>query len=177
MVVESKCHAPVWKICQCYILTFTLRTTIVNLLQRFYDPEEGSIFIDGQNLREIDLIRYRHEVGVVTQDPTLFDGSILDNILYGSPGATREEAIEAARVAHANVFCEAIGYDTMTGERGVTLSGGQRQRIVLARALVRKPRLLLLDEATSGTLNTSHGHASFNSFYSHQIVSFRSVGH
>lgn len=127
------------------------KSTIVNLLQRFYDPNAGSIVVNGQDLRRLDLEAHRRHIGVVTQDPVLFDDSIWQNIVYGAPHATREDAVRAAKLAHADAFIRSFpqGYDTGVGERGVQLSGGQLQRIAIARAMVQKPSLLLLDEATS----------------------------
>jgi ABC-type multidrug transport system fused ATPase/permease subunit len=127
------------------------KSTIVGLLQRFYDPSRGSILVDGVDLQAISLKEYRQRVGVVNQDNTLFAGSILSNIIYGIAHATKEQAIEAAKLANAHTFISSFpnGYETECGERGVQLSGGQKQRIAIARAIVREPSLLLLDEATS----------------------------
>lgn len=127
------------------------KTTIVNLLQRYYDTTSGAISFDGTDIKAFDLKSHRQRIGIVTQDPVLFSGTILSNITYGTPDATREEAIEAAKRANAHDFIHAMpeGYDTEVGERGLKLSGGQRQRIAISRAIIRKPALLLLDEATS----------------------------
>jgi ABC-type multidrug transport system fused ATPase/permease subunit len=125
------------------------KSTVINLLQRFNDPIHGNVFVNGCNMKELDVLEYRRNIGVVTQNPVLFQGSLLDNILYGCAGATRNDAMRAAKMAHAHDFCLELGYDTLVGERGVQLSGGQQQRIAIARALVKNPSLLLLDEATS----------------------------
>eukprot|EP00537_Pseudo-nitzschia_pungens_P005045 CAMPEP_0172365276 /NCGR_PEP_ID=MMETSP1060-20121228/8203_1 /TAXON_ID=37318 /ORGANISM="Pseudo-nitzschia pungens, Strain cf. cingulata" /LENGTH=818 /DNA_ID=CAMNT_0013088493 /DNA_START=387 /DNA_END=2843 /DNA_ORIENTATION=- len=127
------------------------KSTIVNLLLRFYDPSSGRILIDGEDVRSYDLKHHRQRIGIVTQDPVLFSGTILSNIVYGMPNATMAEAIEAAERANAHEFISAFpdGYDTQVGERGLQLSGGQKQRIAISRAIIRHPSLLLLDEATS----------------------------
>jgi ABC-type multidrug transport system fused ATPase/permease subunit len=127
------------------------KSTIVGLLQRFYDPTSGRLLIDDRDIKNLDIKEHRKRIGVVTQDPTLFSGTILSNITYGICDATREQAIEAARRANAHDFISAFpkGYETEVGERGVQLSGGQKQRIAISRAIIRKPALLLLDEATS----------------------------
>jgi ABC-type multidrug transport system fused ATPase/permease subunit len=127
------------------------KTTIVNLLQRYYDATSGVILFDGIDIQLLDLKSHRQRIGIVTQDPVLFSGTILSNIMYGTPNATREAAIEAAKRANAHDFICAMpqGYDTEVGERGLALSGGQRQRIAISRAIIRQPSLLLLDEATS----------------------------
>ena len=128
------------------------KSTIMGLLQRFYDPCSGSILISGQNLKDINLMSLRSRVGVVTQDPVLFTGSIRDNIVYHSKESkTEEEIVNAAQLANAHEFILTFpdGYDTQVGERGMQLSGGQKQRISIARAIISKPSLLLLDEATS----------------------------
>ncbi|KAL3907268.1 MAG: hypothetical protein SGILL_008941, partial [Bacillariaceae sp.] len=127
------------------------KTTIVNLLQRYYDTTSGVISFDGVDIELFDLKSHRRRIGIVTQDPILFSGTILSNITYGTPNATREAAIEAAKKSNAHDFICAMpnGYDTEVGERGQSLSGGQRQRIAISRAIIRQPSLLLLDEATS----------------------------
>lgn len=133
------------------------KTTLCNLIPRFYDATEGEILLDGQNIRKVTLQSLRNHVGVVQQDVYLFSGSIYDNIAYGKPGAGREEVINAAKMAGAHEFIEGLenGYDTYVGERGVKLSGGQKQRISIARVMLRAPRVLLFDEATASLDNES----------------------
>jgi len=127
------------------------KSTIIGLLQRFYDPDGGAVIVNDKNLKDINLKSHRQRIGVVTQDPVLFTGSIRDNILYGAKNKTDADVINAAKLANAHVFIEAFpdGYDTQVGERGMQLSGGQRQRVSIARAIISEPNLLLLDEATS----------------------------
>ena len=127
------------------------KTTIINLLPRFYDPSEGRISIDGYDLRDVTLDSLRSQIGIVLQDTTLFTGTIRDNIAFGKPDATLEEVIAAAKAAAAHDFILSFpdGYDTFVGERGATLSGGQKQRIAIARALLLNPRVLILDDSTS----------------------------
>jgi ATP-binding cassette subfamily B protein len=127
------------------------KSTLVNLICRFYDVTEGSIKIDGVDLRRIAVADYRRHIGLVLQEPFLFFGTIAENIAYGKPGATRDEIVAAARAAHAHEFILRLphGYDSLVGERGQGLSGGERQRISIARALLINPALLILDEATS----------------------------
>jgi ATP-binding cassette subfamily B protein len=127
------------------------KSTLVNLICRFYDVTEGSIRIDGTDLRRIGVSDFRRHIGLVLQEPFLFFGTIAENIAYGKPDATREEIVAAARAAHAHEFILRLphGYDSLVGERGQGLSGGERQRISIARALLIDPRLLILDEATS----------------------------
>lgn len=133
------------------------KTTLCNLIPRFYDPTEGEILLDGQNIRKLTLKSLRGNVGVVQQDVYLFSGSVYENIAYGKPGASREEVLEAAKLAGAHEFIEKLkdGYDTYVGERGVKLSGGQKQRISIARVFLRQPKVLLLDEATAALDNES----------------------
>lgn len=127
------------------------KSTIASLLPRFYDVTEGSIVIDGRDIRKVTLDSLREQVGIVPQETMLFNGSVYDNILYGRLDATREEVIAAAKAANAHNFILELpeGYDTMLGDRGVNISGGQRQRISIARAILKNPQILILDEATS----------------------------
>jgi subfamily B ATP-binding cassette protein MsbA len=127
------------------------KSTIIDLLLRFYDPDAGDIYLDGERLRDIDLPTWRARVALVSQDVYLFNTTLAENIAYGRPDATRDEIIEAAKQADAHDFISRLpqGYDTPVGERGVRLSGGQKQRLTLARAIVRNPQVLILDEATN----------------------------
>ena len=121
------------------------------LLLRFFDPDEGAIFIDEHNLRELELKDYRRHIGVVFQDPFLFDMSVKENISFGNPGANENAIEQAAKAAYAYDLISRLpaGFNTVIGERGVTLSGGQQQRIAIARAILKCPDLVILDEATS----------------------------
>ena len=127
------------------------KSTLVNLICRFYDVSEGSIQLDGIDIRRFSVVDYRRHIGLVLQEPFLFFGTIAENIAYGKPDATRQEIVAAARAAHAHEFILRLphGYDSLVGERGQGLSGGERQRISIARALLIDPRILILDEATS----------------------------
>lgn len=133
------------------------KSTLCNLIPRFYDIAEGEIYIDGKNIRNITLKSLRNNIGTVQQDVYLFCGSVFDNIAYGKPGASRKEVEEAAKAAGAHEFIINLsdGYDTYVGERGVKLSGGQKQRISIARVFLKNPPILILDEATSALDNES----------------------
>ena len=129
------------------------KTTIANLIARFYDVTGGAVRIDGIDVRDYRLSSLRKMIGVVNQDAILFNDTIANNIAYGCPSATREEIIEAAKLANAHEFIvdgrHARGYDTEVGEKGFKLSGGEKQRVAIARAILRNPPILILDEATS----------------------------
>jgi len=133
------------------------KTTIFNLLLRFYDIDSGTIEIDGHDIRNVTLASLRRNIALVTQEPLLFDESVADNIALGRPGASRADIERAAHDAAAHEFIEQLpdGYDTRVGEGGLKLSGGQRQRIAIARAMLRNAPILLLDEATSALDNES----------------------
>ena len=163
------------------------KTTLCNLIPRFYDVSGGRILIDGQDIRHLTQASLRAAIGMVQQDVYLFSGSVLDNILYGKPGASREEAMEAAKLAGAHEFICALpkGYDTYVGERGVRLSGGQKQRISIARLFLKNPPILILDEATSALDNESerlvqqsldklaHGRTTFT--IAHRLTTIRNA--
>jgi ABC-type multidrug transport system fused ATPase/permease subunit len=127
------------------------KTTLTHLLLRFLDVEAGAILVDGTDIRDVAQSDLRRHIGYVPQDPALFHRSIYENIAYGRPGASFDEVIEVARLAHADEFIDELpdGYATLVGERGVKLSGGQRQRIAIARAMLSGAPILVLDEATS----------------------------
>jgi ATP-binding cassette subfamily B protein len=127
------------------------KTSFVNLIPRFYDVTDGCVQVDGVDVRELDLVTLRRQIGIVLQTSLLFSDSIKANIAFGRPDATMDEVISAAKAAQAHEFIEGFtnGYDTIVGERGVTLSGGQRQRVAIARALLMAPRILILDDSTS----------------------------
>ena len=127
------------------------KSTLCQLIPRFYEISSGSITLDGQDIRHIKLADLRGSIGIVQQDVFLFAGTILDNIRYGRPNATMDDVIEAAKLAeiHEDVMAMPDGYNTIVGERGVMLSGGQKQRVSIARIFLKNPRVLILDEATS----------------------------
>jgi len=133
------------------------KTTLCNLIPRFYDVTQGKIMIDGIDIKDLTLKSLRNSIGVVQQDVYLFSGTVYENISYGLPGASREDVIEAAKLAGAHEFISNLenGYDTYVGERGVKLSGGQKQRISIARVFLKNPPILILDEATSALDNES----------------------
>jgi ATP-binding cassette subfamily B protein len=133
------------------------KTTLCNLIPRFYDTTNGTITIDGTDIRKFTLKSLRSHIGIVQQDVYLFSGTVYENIAYGKPGASREEVMQAAKMAGAHTFIKELnnGYDTYVGERGVKLSGGQKQRISIARVFLKNPAIILLDEATSALDNES----------------------
>ena len=133
------------------------KTTICNLIPRFYEATDGTIKIDGADIKDVTLKSLRENIGVVQQDVYLFSGTVRENIEYGKPGATDDEIWEAARLAGADEFIKNLsdGMDTYVGERGVKLSGGQKQRISIARVFLKNPKILILDEATSALDNES----------------------
>jgi len=135
------------------------KSTVFELLQRFYDPENGSIKFDGVNLKALSPQDLRQQIAVVAQHPALFTADVSHNIRYGNPNASDEQVIAAAKAAYAHEFIEQLpnGYASFLGEQGVRLSGGQKQRIAIARAILKNPRILLLDEATSA-LDTESEH-------------------
>ncbi|RLQ23506.1 ATP-binding cassette domain-containing protein [Seongchinamella sediminis] len=136
------------------------KSTVFELLQRFYDPQSGSISLDGRDIRSLGLQQLRQQIALVPQQPALFTGDVSYNIAYGRPGASEDDIVAAARAAHAHEFITGLpeGYASHLGEQGVRLSGGQRQRIALARAILNNPRILLLDEATSALDSDSEYH-------------------
>jgi len=148
-------HIPAGKTTAIVGSTGSGKSTLVKLLLRLYDIQSGSVMLDGIELRDLELDDLRRAIGWVNQDVFLFHGTVLENIIYGSPSATLIEAIEAAKIAEAHEFIELLpqGYDTVVGERGQKLSGGQRQRLAIARAILKNPPILILDEATSAVDN------------------------
>ncbi len=133
------------------------KTTLCNLIPRFYEIDDGSITLDGRNIKKYSLKSLRKNIGMVQQDVYLFSGTVMENIAYGREGASKEEIVEAAKRAGAHEFISGLkdGYDTYVGERGVKLSGGQKQRISIARVFLKNPPILILDEATSALDNES----------------------
>ena len=127
------------------------KSSIINLIPRFYDVTRGAVKIDGYDVRDVTLDSLRSQIGIVLQETTLFSGTIRENIAYGKPDAQLEDVIKAAKIAQAHEFIIQMeeGYDTLVGERGVGLSGGQKQRIAIARALLLNPRILIMDDSTS----------------------------
>ena len=127
------------------------KTTIIELLLRFYDPQIGKIIVDGKDLRDLETTSWRKRIGVVSQDIFLFNNTIRGNITYGNSRVSEEELHAAAKSSHAYEFIKdlPLGFDTVIGDRGVLLSGGQQQRLAIARAIIRKPDILVFDEATS----------------------------
>jgi ATP-binding cassette subfamily B multidrug efflux pump len=151
------------------------KTSLVNLIPRFYDISEGAVLVDGYDVREVELVSLRKQIGIVLQTSLLFSTTIRENIAYGCPEASMDDIISAAKAAQAHDFIMDLpeGYDTVVGERGVTLSGGQRQRVAIARALLLNPRILILDDSTSSVdteterqiqralINLMHGRTTF----------------
>ncbi len=135
------------------------KTSLVNLIPRFYDVTQGAILVDGHDIRDVDLVSLRVQIGIVLQTSLLFSTSIRENIAFGRPDASDDEIFEAAKAAQAHEFIHSLpaGYETIVGERGITLSGGQRQRVAIARALLMDPRILILDDSTS-SVDTSTEH-------------------
>ena len=133
------------------------KSTTVQLLQRFYDPTEGQILIDGKDIRGLNLQWLRSKIGIVSQEPLLFATTVAENISYGRKDVTQTDIEKAAKAANAHDFIMSLPdkYETLVGNRGTQMSGGQKQRIAIARALVRDPKILLLDEATSALDNES----------------------
>jgi len=127
------------------------KTTFVQLISRFYDPDEGSVFIDGENIKGVRLSDLRKNIAPVLQNTFLFNGTVMENIAYSAAQASEEEIIEAAKAAriHSSIIEMPDGYQTQVGERGIRLSGGQKQRIAIARAILRKAPIIILDEATA----------------------------
>jgi ATP-binding cassette subfamily B protein len=150
------------------------KTTLFEMLQRFYDPQQGSIKLNDTDVRTLALQQLRSVMGLVPQNPVLFSSNVFHNIRYGNPEASDEEVINAAKKAHAHEFIEQLpdGYNSFLGEQGVRLSGGQKQRIAIARAILKDPKILLLDEATSALDSESEYHvqAALNELMQHRTT-------
>eukprot|EP00644_Phytophthora_capsici_P003138 jgi/Phyca11/5690/fgenesh1_pm.PHYCAscaffold_7_\ len=133
------------------------KSTLIALLERFYDPQEGTILLDGRDIKTLNVKWLRSQIGLVSQEPVLFATTIFENIAAGLEGVTRDQVVEAAKLANAHTFIMSLPeqYDTLVGEKGVSLSGGQKQRVAIARAIIREPKILVLDEATSALDNES----------------------
>lgn len=131
------------------------KSTLVALLERFYDPSSGTIYLDGRDVKTLNVKWLRSQIGLVSQEPVLFATTIFENIAMGGINVTREEAVAACRLSNTHDFIMSLpdNYDTLVGKKGVSLSGDQKQRIAIARAIVRKPSILVLDEATSALDN------------------------
>ena len=165
------------------------KSTMLKLLTRLYEPLEGQILIDGNDISKVDLYSLRAQIGVVPQDSLLFDGSVMSNIALSRPDASFEEVVLAAQVACAHEFIQAMpaGYNSSVGERGAGMSGGQRQRMAIARMILRRPKLLVLDEATSAldvdterrlTMNLMDLYKDSTVFFiTHRLASLKSADH
>merc|ERR1711998_542164 len=170
-IVFSYPSAPDHRVCKGYSLTIAAgqtvalcgpsgsgKSTIISLIERFYAPQEGVVMLDGKDIKTLNVRWLRAQLGLVSQEPVLFSGSVAENIKYGKPDAAQEEVEEACKMANAHTFVTtqlADGYNTDVGQGGGKLSGGQKQRVAIARAIIKKPSVLLLDEATSALDNES----------------------
>ena len=151
MLAEISFEAKSGQVIGIFGMTGAGKSTLLGLIPRFYDPQQGRILADGQDLRELDLDAFRRQIGIVYQESFLFSNTVAANIAFGHPHATMEQIERAARIASAHDFITALphGYETVLGESGVDLSGGQRQRLALARALILQPPILILDDPTA----------------------------